>query len=344
MIGGDLLLALALVVAAAVCAPASAVMRRRRRQQRQARAETSVRPILLEAIDRGNIDGATIDALDPLQQRALEAMARSLLPKLRGSEHDTLARLLHQRGSLDVARRHTRSRRASVRARAGQFIGEAGTSASVPDLVRLLHDPNPQVRWAAARGLGRLGHATALSPLLACLEGPHALPADVVVSAVSGISQCPIAVLRQGSRSSSVPIRAVTVELLGRFQALAAVDEVIKILRSDPSSEVRARAAQCLGRLGSPRAVEPLLACLDTSPTPVRFQALWALGEIGAVEALPVLRATLLGPSRQMSEVAATGLAALGPSGRRVLTHVADGEGQAAEIAVATLAGLSVSR
>lgn len=340
MIGTDLLLAVAAGLALTVI-PATTVMSRRQRQRRQALAETAVRPILFEAIDRGDIDGATIDALDPVEQRALEALARSLLPKLRGTDHDTLANLLDRRGSVDVARRHTRSRRASVRARAGQFLGEAGSSASVHDLVPLLHDPNPRVRWTAARALGRLGHPQALTPLLGCLEGPHALPADVVVSAVFDIRQCPVAVLRQGSRSTSVPMRAVTVELLGRFQALAAVDDVVKILRSDPSLEVRARAAQCLGRLGSPRAVEPLLACLDTGPTPVRAQALWALGEIGAVEALPVLRATLLGPSRQMSEVAATGLASLGQSGRRVLNHVADGEGQAAEIATATLARLA---
>jgi HEAT repeat protein len=159
-----------------------------------------------------------------------------------------------------------------------------------------------------------------------------------VADAIFEIRDCPIPLLREGAGSASVAMRAVSVELLGRFQALAAADDVVGILRTDPSPEVRARAARCLGRMGSPRAVEPLLACLDGSPAAVRIQALWALGQIGAPEALPVLRATLLSPSRQLSEVAAAALAALGPPGLRLLEHVADGRGQAADAAAAVLA------
>jgi len=310
----------------------------RLRRARRARAEAAVRPILFDAIDRGAPDGATFDALDPVEQRALEALARSLLPKLRGRDRDALARLLDLRGTVAVAHRHTRSRRASVRARAGEFLGQTGTAASVPDLVSLLRDANPRVRVAAARALGQLGDPAALSALLARVEGTHPLPVDVVADAVVAIRDCPVSILRQGSGSASVAMRALSVELLGRFQALAAADDVVEILRSDPSPEVRARAARCLGRMGSPRAVEPLVACLDGSPAPVRIQALSALGEIGAPEALPVLRATLLGPSRQLSEVAAGALEALGPPGLRLLEHVADGRGQAADAAATVLA------
>ncbi len=154
------------------------------------------------------------------------------------------------------------------------------------------------------------------------------------------IRDCPVALLRQGLRSKSVPTRAVTVEILGRFQSVAAAGDVIDVLQTDPSFEVRARAARCLDRIGSPRAVESLLACLNSGPAPVRVQAAWALGELGAIEAVPALRTALVGPSRQLSQRAAEALAAIGPAGISVLVRVADSETDAAGVSRRALATL----
>ena len=174
---------------------------------------------------------------------------------------------------------------------------------------------------------------TALSPLLASLEGPRPLPVDVVADAIFEIRTCPVSVLRQGLKSRSVATRAVTVELLGRFQALAAADDVLDLLHHDPSVEVRARAARCLGRMGTPRTVGPLLACLDDGPVALRVQAIWALGEIGAAEAVPALRAIVLEGAHQMAEAAALALLASGAFGVQVLTQIASDGGPSAGLA-----------
>lgn len=323
----------ALAAVAAVGAAALAFVGSRLIRSRAARLKAEVRPILFAALDRGEVDPEVIDALDRRRQRALEAAARSLLPNLRGQDRDVLTRLLEHRGVVDEARRQTRSPSAAARARAGAFLGAAGTSAAVPDLVALLHDEDPEVRWAAARALGRIGDVSAVSPLLSALEGRHPLPVELVIDAVSQIRDCPVSLLRQGLRSRSVPTRAATVELLGRVQALAATADVIELLDTDPSLEVRARAARALGRIGSPHAVEPLLARLDAGPMAVRTQAAWALGEVAALDAVPSLRRVLLGPSRQLSEAAAKALARIVPVGPTVLAQVAEGDGQAAESA-----------
>ncbi|HET7722399.1 MAG TPA: HEAT repeat domain-containing protein [Acidimicrobiales bacterium] len=312
--------------------------RARNKKAGGADVEAEVRRILFRAIDEGDLPAAAIEALTPVQQQVLETQAKNLLPSLRGKDRETLGVVLDRLGAVDAARRQAKSKRAGARAEAGEFLGESGSPDAVRDLVQLLQDPDAKVRWAAARGLGRLGHPSAVPALLDSIEGTLPVPVDVVAGAVAQIRECPVPLLREGLASPSVPKRALTVELLGRFQALVAADEIIDLLHNDPSVEVRARAARSLGRMGSPRAVQPLLGCVEDGPVATRAQAIWALGEMGALEALPVLRTTLLGSSHHLGELAADALAAMGPSGIQALSEIAAGETGAAPLAARTLA------
>jgi HEAT repeat protein len=312
--------------------------RRRTKGHDTAAVEAEVRAVLFQAIDAGDLAQSTIEALTPAQRDVLEIQARALLPSLRGKDRETVGHVLERLGAVEAARRQTHSRRAVTRAEAGEFLGESGSPEAVQDLIALLADPDPKVRWAAAHGLGRLGHPDAVPSLLAAVEGPCAVPVDVVAGAVVAIRECPVPLVRQGLGSPSVPTRALTVELLGRFQALAATDDVIDLLHHDPSVEVRARAARALGRMSSPRAVGPLMACVEEGPMAMRAQAIWALGEIGAEEALPILRATLLGRARHLSDLAADALAIMGSKGTGVLREVAASDSPSAAIAGRALA------
>jgi HEAT repeat protein len=284
---------------------------RKARRSRTERVAAAVRPLLFSAIDTGDIDVRAIDGLGRAGRRALDTQARALLPQLRGEDHDNLVRLLDHGGAVRAARRQVRSRRPGARARAGRFLGDVGRAAALDDLVLLLHDPSPGVRWSAARSLGRMGDPSAVHPLLASLAGDRPVPPGVVVDAIAEIRDCPVAVLRQGLASRSAPVRAVSVELLGRFQALNAIAEVVCRMQTDPSVEVRTRAAQALGRMGSPRAVEPLLAALTDGPPAMQPQVLWALGEIGAPDTVPALRTALTAPSPDVRQAAASALGAV---------------------------------
>lgn len=340
MIGGEAVAAgaaLAAVVSVLVALVVSS--RRRDRRADEAGVEAEVRTLLFRAIDAGEVPAGVVEGLTPVQHEVMERQARSLLPSLRGKDRETLGTMLDRLGAVDAARLQARSKKAVTRAEAGEFLGQSGSPEAVRDLLELLQDPDAKVRWAAARGLGRLGHASAVPALLASIEGARTIPIDVVAGAVFDIRDCPPALLRQGLASPSAPARALHVELLGRFQVLAAADDVVGLLHRDPSVEVRARAARSLGRMGSPRAVEPLLSCVEVGPAAIRAQAIWALGEMGAQEALPVLRVTLLGPSHHLGEMAADALAAIGPAGQRVLAEIAAGESPAAPLAARSLAG-----
>lgn len=338
MTGADVIGMVAATAGAGSAVAGGIVTARWGSRRRRARADAAVRPLLYQALDEGDVDREALDRLSGVQRRALEAQARALLPVLRGEDHETLGRLLERQGAVAVARRQTHSGRAATRARAGELLGLAGAPDAWPDLVGLLHDHNAAVRVQAAQALGRLGQASAVPALLASVEGTHPLPVDVAADALARIRDCPVSVLRQALRSKSATTRALAVELIGRRQALDATAEVIAVLGTDPSIEVRARAARALGRTGSPSAVAPLLACLDDPSHALRAQAVVALGRLGAHEAVEALRAVLLGPSRQLAELAGEALGAIEPGGVEVLLEVAAGDEEVAATAGHVLA------
>jgi len=69
-------------------------------------------------------------------------------------------------------------------------------------------------------------------------------------------------------------------ERLGHFIALL----------SDDNEGNRWKAAETLGRIGDPAAVEDLIGTLWDDDERVRIKAVWALGQIGDARAIPPLR------------------------------------------------------
>jgi len=90
-------------------------------------------------------------------------------------------------------------------------------------------------------------------------------------------------------------LQATCLHTLGKQKATAALDDAIRLLRS-PKELVRMRAAQALGRIGSPKAVPHLLEALNDPLWTVRRQAESALvaldrpGALSLLDALPRLK------------------------------------------------------
>jgi len=59
---------------------------------------------------------------------------------------------------------------------------------------------------------------------------------------------------------------------------------------SDDDETRRWKAAESLGRMRDPGAVEPLIDTLWDDDSRVRLKAAWALGQIGDIRAIPPLR------------------------------------------------------
>jgi hypothetical protein len=105
-------------------------------------------------------------------------------------------------------------------------------------------------------------------------DGRHFLPDDLTRQ------DCVDMLERMGSQSVPDLLRALARKDLGpkgrRFLALAlggtkdprAYEPLVKLLKGDPSWQVRADAATALGKLGDPRSKEPLTVAVRSDPDP----------------------------------------------------------------------------
>ncbi|MGH7169678.1 MAG: HEAT repeat domain-containing protein [Gemmataceae bacterium] len=147
-------------------------------------------------------------------------------------------------------------------------------AAAIPDLIKLLKDPQTERRQLAVFALGQIGPAAqaAVAPLIAALS------------------------------DSDRSVRAGAAQVLQAIgpEARAAVPALIANLQAS-QTEVRLAAAEALGHIGpaAKEARRPLLECLFDPDENVRHRAALSLGRIDPhfTEAAPALRDALRDPS-----------------------------------------------
>jgi HEAT repeat protein len=156
---------------------------------------------------------------------------------------------------------------AGVRRAAAEALGGLHDARAVEPLRQCLTASEAELRRAAAAALGQLGDARAVEPLLVCLtdKDPGTVSATLVAlgalhdaRAVAAIIPC--------LANSDEGVRGKAVDILCQLGA-PAVEPLLASLKA-PKPQVRALAAEALGRLGDARAVDPLVACLKEPGAP----------------------------------------------------------------------------
>jgi HEAT repeat protein len=321
--------ALFVLTAAAIALGAMIVFGRTLRRAREAARARLAAParrtlLALAAGDDGSESLNTLVRLEPRVWLAVEPMAVALLGKVRGEAHAALVSAFEQRGMAGRALREVGARGAVRRARAAEVLGNLGHGEAVPSLVRLLADPDPDVRAVAARALGRIADPVAAGPLLDSLAGRRRVPPQAVAHAVMRMGAGAQTALAAALDHEADLVRATAVEVLGLVGAITAAGRVIDALRRDPSLQVRQRAAATLGRLGTRSGLPPLLEAVEPERDPtLRAVAARALGDLGAVAAAPALGALLSDHEHEVAHAAAYSLLRLGQAGRNVLDEAA---------------------
>ncbi len=141
---------------------------------------------------------------------------------------------------------------AMTRMAAIQALGEIGICSSMKDLVGCLNDPDPDVRIDAAEALGKIQSKDSLDPLL---DVTKAIDGDLVITAVRSLGQI--------SDRTDKKVVDRLIEALEDDDAVYRPDEDLEDeMDFDPSFDVHLEAVRALGKIGDPKAVDPLVKYL----------------------------------------------------------------------------------
>jgi HEAT repeat protein len=151
----------------------------------------------------------------------------------------------------------------TVRARAAIALGQIGEKAAIPALFNTLKDPESDVRIAACLGLGCFKDPATFDELANLLLDDPQIEVRQAAAKALGETKHAAAIpfLMEALRDSYwwYEREAAASDLLTAIENMgaAAVEPLIEALR-DREGAVRRYAALLLGRIGDPRAIEPL--------------------------------------------------------------------------------------
>ena len=174
-----------------------------------------------------------------------------------------------------------------VQKAAADALGELGDTRAVNPLAAMLREADASQRITAAAALAKLSSFTAPQELLATLHDPDSTVRLWGTKALAR-SHDPKAIHELIAALASEP-QAITA--LGESKSPEAVTELIAFL-ANPANKTpyRAAAAASLGKLGDPRAVEPLIASLKEDNGQITMQAASALAELKDQRAIQPLK------------------------------------------------------
>lgn len=156
---------------------------------------------------------------------------------------------------------------AAVRQKAAVALGEFKSPRAVEPLIAALNDPDSGVSANAAAALGQIRDPRALQPLLAALRA-HQDNGDLDQQAAEALGNL-------GPQALEPLLAALRDKNLNGYAGIGlvkmgapAVDPLVAML-TDGDQGIREQAAELLGEIKDPRAVEPLIVTLkDNAPPP----------------------------------------------------------------------------
>lgn len=208
-----------------------------------------------------------------------------------------------------------------LRAVALQLVVDWKLKGVLPTVAKVLEDPDPAMRVAAAQAIGRFGAREFMNPLILALRDPDAKVVAAAIDALKPFWPAP--------EDFIVPLLGdVRVEVRGHaFAALKGNDKhahAIAALLKDVDLHLRAAAALALGEMSSGGHIPALVLCLDDGDPGVRRAALWSLGVLDAKEAVEAITARFADPEPSVRARAAEAVAKIGMKEKKLLALLDD--------------------
>jgi len=157
-------------------------------------------------------------------------------------------------------------------------------------LYRCNQHKDPDVRKQAAGVLGKTGDPRAVEPLIKLIRlkkpgGPFEEESELDLD----FEDLELELEPENqTEEQDAAVRIIAAGALGRIGDPRAVEPLIKLL-GDKDADARKQAAVALGRIGDPRSVEALIKLLEDKDGDIRKQAGDALGRIGTPRTVELL-------------------------------------------------------
>ena len=255
---------------------------------------------------------------------AKKGYLRALFRNLQGDSPDlrqaaaTALRKLKDPASLSLLSESLKSENPERVIAAVEFLESYGSEQGTQAIAGLLSHPNPFVRAVAASALSRRPGPETVEHLTPLLDDSDP---RVRANAIEGIAATKdprnIEKLRPLLRDSSIRARVNTVLAIAALQGVSAAAEWMplmeKLMRGD--RDARSAATYALARLPFDQSTDLLAELLKDPDIQIRCKAAQALGAVGSSRVIPELIETLAGPAELRHHVRRSIVAILQRSG-----------------------------
>lgn len=268
---------------------------------------------LITALKDAPIRDSVVVSFGKLGDYALEPLLKALKDKdktVRMSAAAALGELGNPQG-VEPLIAALGDNQSSVRSAAAAALGKLGDLRSVQPLLAAFHDKDGSVRSSIANALGKLGDPRAVELLTAALQDKDVAVRTVATTALKKfIDEQPARAFTptHPDHKGVTPDNLATtnVNKLGTSQSVTSF--ITALQDQGISGSVRASAADTLGELGDPHAVEPLIAALKDNDPSVRAAVVAALKNLGDPRAVEPLVLALWDSHSSVRNLAANAL------------------------------------
>lgn len=166
----------------------------------------------------------------------------------------------------------------SQRISATEILGLIGNISAIGPLIISLKDENSDVRDGAAWALVRIGEPS-IGPLIQSVNDKSSFVRHGAAWALAGIGDPAVEALINALSGATHAIQQILIDTLVEIKETS-VQPLLDLLDND-DAEMRMLAADALGRIGSPLAIDHLISSLKDRDRIVRRKSVEALAKIG---------------------------------------------------------------